>query len=104
METQIGPTNVNNVIRENIVDGKIRFVGREGSDNGCQYGTNYFLVNSGLGMPSRTVADINIVGDEVVLVYTGIKKERLGIDSKSYKRLKKSPKWKSLKKFVVKMN
>lgn len=104
LETQIGPTNVNNIIRDNIINGEIRFVGREGTDNECEYGTNYYLVNKSGDMPLRNVENTIVSGEEVKLTYTGTKKSRVGLDSKSYARLKKSPVWKHVKRRVVRKN
>ena len=35
--------NVNNRIFDNVIDGPIRFEGREGGDNGCRLGSNVRL-------------------------------------------------------------
>ena len=104
LETQIGPTNVNNVIRDNIINGKIRFVGREGTDNECEYGTNYYLVSKGGDMPLRNVENTIVSGEDIKLIYTGTKKGRVGLDSKSYTRLKKTPVWKYVKRRVARKN
>lgn len=101
MEPQIGPTNVNNVIRNNVVDGKIRFVGREAVDNGCEYGTNYYLVDQSGKLPLRNIENATKTDEDVALIYTGMKKGRIGLDSKSYRRMKKSPVWKKVKQRLV---
>lgn len=101
MEPQIGPTNVNNVIRNNVVDGKIRFVGREAVDNGCEYGTNYYLVDQSGKLPLRNIENATKTDEDVALIYTGMKKGRIGLESKSYRRMKKSPVWKKVKQRLV---
>ena len=42
-ESKTAIVNVNNRIFDNVIDGPIRFEGREGSDNGCRLGSNVRL-------------------------------------------------------------
>jgi len=104
VERNVGMANIGNVIRDNIVDGEIRFAGRENTINGCEYGTNYFLTNEGDGLPRTTLKNVSITGEAVVLTYTGEKNGRIGVSSNSYKRLKKCSEWKRLKGRFVRKN
>ena len=101
MESKIGPTNVNNVITGNIVDGQIRFIGREGGNNNCEYRTNFFLAATRKKSPNMIVNNVTVTGGDVVLEYSGKKRGRVGVSKTSYKELKKTPNWNALKVFVV---
>ena len=104
VESKSGPSNTGNVIRDNIVDGDILFVGREGGNNGCEYGTNYFLIDRNEDRPKNTVRNVNVDGEEVLLDYTGEARGQIGVSSKSYKVLKKSKTWKQVKNGFVRKN
>ena len=62
-EDELGPTNVCNVIQGNIVNGAIRFEAREGDDNQCKLGINYFLIKDRQQMPKNKYQ--NIQADEM---------------------------------------
>lgn len=104
VESKSGPSNTGNVIRDNIVDGEIYFVGREGENNGCEYGTNYFLIEGSGRGPKNTIRNVRIVGEDVLLDFTGETKGQIGVSSKSYKVLKKSKNWKQVKDGFVRKN
>lgn len=101
VEAKSGPSNVGNVIRDNVVDGAVQLVGREGSDNGCEYGTNYFLVRGGNDKPAVKTGNVTVTGEDVVVEHTGEKRGKVAVSRQSYKALKKSPEWKKLKKNVA---
>ena len=97
-------TNVNNVVKNNVVDGGIQFVGNEKPDNGCVFSYNFLLLGEGEEMPINSIK--NILDEEglVVLTHTGEKRGRIGISRASYKKLKTSEEWKRIKKFFVRKN
>lgn len=96
-------TNVNNVIRDNVVDGRILFVGNEQADNGCVMGNNYVLLPEGREMPAHRIKDVTEEGSLIVLDNTGSRRGRIGVSRQSYRLMKKSPEWRRLKtKFVRK--
>lgn len=97
-------TNVNNVIKDNIVDGSIRFVGHEDEDDGCEYSTNYLLVNNSESIPKVIVNQVRITGKDVQLYHTGEKRGRIGLSRASYKALKKNPQWEKVKGLFVRKN
>lgn len=102
--TGIARTNVNNVIQDNIVDGRIRFVGHEDADNGCVYGSNYVLKADLTSVIANVVEHVQKGGEEIDLSYTGEKNNRIGVTRQSYRKLKKSSAWKSIKSNFVRKN
>lgn len=104
VETESRPSNMGNVVVGNIVDGVIKIEGNEDKGNGCEYGTNYFLVGRNRSIPSNIVKNVDVLGEEIVLDYTGEKKGKIGLSKTSYRRLKKAANWKELKKFVIRKN
>lgn len=101
-ENIIGPSNVGVVISDNIVDGKIRFEGREGGDNGCLISSNYDLVTKDEGELIHTIKNVQVEKDNIKLKGTGLKKDRVGVDPASYRLLKKAGTLKELKSFLIK--
>lgn len=57
-ESPIERANINIIIRDNTIDGGIRFVAHEGPDNGCVKGTNYILPGKKGKMPEMTVKNV----------------------------------------------
>lgn len=101
-ENFIGPTNVGVVISGNIVDGIIRFEGREGEENDCLMTSNYELVSTGKETSKHIIKNVKIEKDNIELICTGVKKGKVGIAPTSIRRLKKSGVWSETKSFVVK--
>ena len=84
-ESEIDKANVNIVIRDNIVDGSVRFEANEDSDNGCIKGANYILPAKDGKMPKLIVKNVINPEDDIVLQHTGTKhriNKRLGITNK----------------------
>ena len=102
--TGIEQANVNIVIAENVVDGRIRFVGRESSDNGCELGNNYVLKGSENGEVENVLENVQQNGEDIFLAYTGIKNHRIGVDRPSYRQIKRRPALKAMKSFFVRKN
>lgn len=94
--------NVNIVIRDNVVDGTIRFEGNEIEDNGCVYGTNYFVKESGTKRPVLTLSNVSINGESVSVITNGRKNGKVLVSPDGYKILKKNGEWRSLKKYFKK--
>ena len=91
--------NINNVIRDNIVDTPIRFEGYEESNNGCIKGINYILQKKEKELLG-VYKNVSISKDDVYISlkdnYTG----ELVVSSNDYKAIRKSPSWKLLKRYV----
>lgn len=97
----IKATNINNIVRDNIVDGRILFVGNERENNGCVFGNNYVLLSSGSDVPVHTIKNVTEEGSIILLDHTGYRRGRIGVSRQSYKTLKKSVEWKWLKKIMI---
>ena len=57
-ESPIEKANINIVIRDNTIDGSIRFEAHEGPDNGCVKGANYILLDKKDNMPEMTIKNV----------------------------------------------
>ena len=97
----IEATNINNTIRDNIVDGRILFVGNERGGNGCVFGNNYVLLSSSDNVPTHTIKNVTEEGSLVFIDHTGYRRGRIGVSRSSIRSLKKSPEWKWLKKIMI---
>lgn len=98
VESESGPSNIGNLIKDNIVDGIIKLEGNEKIDNACEYGSNYFLVGQDKTKPNNVVKNAKVTGDDIILEYTGEKKGKIGLSRMSYRKLKKTTNWKGIKK------
>lgn len=98
----IDQANVNVVIRDNIVDGSIRFVANESKNNGCVKGANYILVAKDGKMPENVLGNVADMKDDIMLNYNGVKNGRIGLSPSSYRKLKKTDVWQSIRHQFVK--
>lgn len=98
--TGIVSSNMNNVIKDNVVDGRILFVGNERKDNGCVVGNNYVLVGKGVASPAHKINNVKTEGKLIELTRTGSLNGRVSVSRASYEILMKSREWKTLKKYV----
>ena len=96
----IDRSNVNIVIRDNLVDGRIRFEGNEEDNNACVLGNNYYLQVKETKPIVNTVKNVDVSGDNILLDQMGEKNDRVVVTRRSYNNLRKSPEWKLLKKQV----
>lgn len=87
--TGIVASNINNIIKDNIIDGSLFFAGHERMDNGCEYGVNYLLVPEGAASPRVTVSNVTETGEDVLLEIKGEKKDRIAINRTGYRSVKK---------------
>lgn len=101
-ESGIVKSNVNNVIRDNIIDGDILFAGHEDINNGCVKGANYILMKKGGKAPKNTIRNIVNPEEDIPLEFVGLANGKLYITSQSYRKLKKSKSWNNLRKYVGK--
>ena len=102
--TGIERANVNIEIRDNVVDGRIRFVGHEDADNGCRIGTNYLLAENDTATVNNIIKQVNTEGSEQTLVFTGMKKGKLGVARKSYKQMRRMSDWRTIRQHFVRKN
>ena len=66
-ESGIDRANINIVIRDNTVDGSIRFEAHEDSDNGCIKGANYILPAEDGKMPKMVISNVANPEEDIVL-------------------------------------
>lgn len=66
-ESGIERANINIVIRDNTVDGSIRFEAHEDSDNGCVKGANYILPAKDGKMPKMVISNVANPEEDIVL-------------------------------------
>lgn len=66
-ESGIDRANINIVIRDNTVDGSIRFEAHEDSDNGCVKGANYILPAKDGKMPKMVISNVANPEEDIVL-------------------------------------
>ncbi len=101
-ENTIGPTNVGIIISNNILDGIIRFEGREGKDNRCVMASNYDLVMKNDVSKNHVIKNVSIEKKNITLNSTGIKKRKEGVTVASYKILKKAGVLRELQPYLIK--
>lgn len=101
-ESGIDRVNVNIVIRENIIDGRIRFVANEVKNNGCVKGANYILMMKDNRLPQNTIKSVDNAEEDIVLESNGVNKGKIYLSSKSFKQLRKTRLWNSARKYVTK--
>ncbi len=63
--SDIEHANVNIVIKENVVDGTIRFAGNEKASNGCMKGENYIVVTNPNSLPKMNYSNVRKVSEDV---------------------------------------
>lgn len=101
-ESDIDKANVNIVIRDNIVDGGIRFEAHEEAGNGCVKGANYILLSKDGRMPENVISNVADIEDDIVLEFNGMKKGKIGLSPASYRQIKRTVIWRSVRQRVIK--
>lgn len=95
--TGVANSNVNNVIRNNFVDGKIIFAGNERDENGCVKGVNYILLPR-LGKFCENIYQNVYEEAKDIFVDCVIKSDgTVEVNRKDYKNIKKSEGWNLIK-------
>jgi hypothetical protein len=102
--TGIDKSNVNIVMKDNIVDNQIRFVGNEMDDNGCLLGDTYYLLSENEALPKNIIKNVSSKGETVFLNHTGERNGHVGLASNSFRQMKKSTVWKEVKGYFVRKN
>ena len=94
-------SNVNITIRDNIIDGNIKFVGNATvADNRCVLGTNYYLSTTDGQQPANDIQNVRTAGKCVSIRLSGYDGGKIEVDEPSEKLLRKSGEWKSIRKRV----
>lgn len=92
-EKELGPTNIGNVVRDNILDGNILFAVNPSKDNRCELGTNYFLIKDNIPFNNNEYKNSTATGNEIHLSCDSTKNGVIYIHDEDYKILKNSPSW-----------
>lgn len=66
-ESTVDRANVNIVIRDNYIDGGLRFEANEGPNNGCIKGTNYIIPGQNGKKPRMEIGNVPVQKDDVML-------------------------------------
>ena len=94
------PTNTNNVIEYNIVEGKYKFEGSAKKGNGCVKGKNIVL-NVANGAPHKIVlGNLEKSEDDINLVYKTNRDLTIVVPRSTRRELKKLPFYKRIKKYI----
>lgn len=100
--SEIERSNINIVIRDNIVDSPIRFEGHEDSDNGCYKGHNIILYSSEKSSLQSIYKNVSNVDEDIIIYPVAVEKGAYVVSRKDYKFLHGRNNWKLLKKSIVK--
>ena len=100
VEKVVGPANVNNTIKDNVLDGAILFFAREGGNNGCTVGPNYFLISKGNDKISNAYQQLNKNNVDIYLDYKSRTGGNIYISRNDIKKIGASSEWSYIKKIV----
>lgn len=98
----LGKVNVGNEMRDNVVDGRVRFEGRSGGNNGCVKGKNIVVVPAGAESPKMKVLDVDDAKEDVVVNGTVGDDGTIKLSRKAYKKIKSSSFFNEMKKWISK--
>ena len=90
VEKQIGASNVNNHIHDNLIDNPIRLQGR--NKGGCTKGMNFVLVGTGGKAPSSVCSDLESQSDDMTVSSYRSEGKTLHVSRSTYNTLRR--KWK----------
>ncbi len=96
---KFGKVNVGDLMMYNIVDGDIRFEGRE-KENECIKGMNFMLHKVGHETPKEHIKNIDDTEKDVILNQTGEKNGRISLSKSDKNKLKKNPIYEKIKKWI----
>ena len=99
-KSRIDKANVNITIRDNLVDGRILFVGNDAENNGCEFAGNYRVIYDVGTVPGNKIGNVTVSKEGVEVHFEGKQKGRIVLSGKDYKALKQSPEWSYLKQFA----
>ena len=102
-ESGIMKSNINVVIKDNILDGPILFEGNEIPDNGCIKKSNYILYSGKGDLPKNSITNIQTPSEDIVLDYYGETNGKECITTRSSRALKKAKIWRNVRQYFVKV-
>ena len=95
-KSKVHKTNINNVVRDNVMDGCYLFWGNEQANNGCVKGTNYLIAKGGKA-PELDGGNYERSEDDVIIQAEGMLDCKVIVNRDEYHAISKSVEWKSLK-------
>lgn len=92
--------NRNNLMMYNIVDNRIRFVGREGKNNGCEKVGNILLYKKDNAPISHQYRQLDVCEDDIQICYKSLSDSQWVLENKKdWHTLKKIPGFKKIKRY-----
>lgn len=98
--TGIERSNINILVRDNLLDGRILFEGNDDLDNGCIKGRNYVIKKDTSQIISNKITNIPIIQEDIYFVSNKYKNEKIIVSKQDYRTLRKSKEWSYLKHYV----
>lgn len=94
------PTNTNNVVMYNIVEGRYKFEGATKKDNGCVKGPNVVLSKPGDAPYNIILNNLENPEEDIHLEYKENKDLSIVVPRETWKQLKKLPFYGRIKKYI----
>lgn len=88
-ESDIDRANVNIVIKDNVVDGSIRFEAHEDPNNGCVKGVNYILSAQDGKVPKMIIDHVAVQEDDVVVQCSRVQEFKVQKKNKNKIKIRK---------------
>lgn len=92
--------NTGNVVMYNIVDNRIRFVGKDDRHNRCFKGNNILFYKAGTNQPKSQYESIEWREDDVAVSYEGFSKNKIVVNRETWQYLKGIPVFNRIKKHI----
>ena len=99
-QSGIERANINNVIRDNIVNAPIRFEGHEDADNGCYKGSNVYLNNNENALVQTKYNHVKTDAEDVMIENGRATEQKVEVSKTDYDVLRRSANWNQIKRFV----
>ena len=99
-QSHINKANINITIRDNIIDGRLLFVGNDSVTNGCELGKNYWILHDDNRVFDNKISNVLVSDNGIVILSHKKKTKRMSLSKRDYIEIKKSPEWRYLKQFV----
>lgn len=94
------PTNTNNVMEYNIVEGRYKFEGAAKKNNGCVKGSNVVLSKPEDAPYNIILGNLENSEEDIHLEYTENKDLKIVVPRSTRKQLKKLPVYRKIKKYI----
>ena len=101
-ESGIVRSNINVVIKDNIIDGPILLAGNESSDNGCILKSNFILCSGKGEKPKNSITNIQNPSEDIMLDYYGETNGKECITMRGSRVLKKAKIWRNVRQYFIK--